>query len=311
MKVAITGSSGLVGSALVRFFQEDGHQVLRLVRRPTQAQDEARWDPDWSELDGAALEGVDAVVNLCGANIAAARWTTARKQRLRTSRVGPTRLLSQTLAGLTRRPQVLVSSSAVGYYGNCADEWLDETTPPGDDFLAQLANDWERATEPAAEAGIRVATLRTGVVLSRQGGALARVLPPFRAGIAGVLGSGRQYMSWIAIDDLVRAIDHVIATTSLCGAMNAVAPAPVTNAQFTKTLGRVLGRPTITPMPAFMLRLAFSEMADVALLASQRVRPERLLASGFSFLFPELEGALRHLLGKKPAPAGSPVPVGP
>ncbi len=299
MKVAITGSSGLVGTALVRFLQAGGHQVLRLVRRRARTSDEARWDPDWSEIDGPALEGVDAVVHLAGENLARGRWTEEKKLRLRTSRVGPTRLLSETLASLARKPRVLVSSSAVGYYGDHGEEWLDEKSPAGEDFLARLTADWESATRQAADAGIRVVNLRTGMVLSPEGGALAKMLPVFRTGLGGVFGSGRQYVSWIAIDDLVSAIDHLMASVGVSGPVNAVAPSPVTNAELTKTLGRVLGRPTIAPVPAFALRLAFGEMADAALLASQRVRPERLIACGYRFRYPELEGALRELLRRR------------
>jgi uncharacterized protein (TIGR01777 family) len=313
MKVAVTGSSGLIGQALVRFLQASGHEVLRLVRRTPRATGELRWDPDRSEIDGPGLEGVDAVVHLAGENLAEGRWTAARKARLQTSRIGPTRLLSQTLAGLARKPMVLVSASAVGYYGNRGDEWLDEASPPGDDFLARLCADWEKATETAARAGIRVVNSRTGLVLSPHGGALAKMLPLFRAGLGGILGPGTQYVSWIAIDDLVGAIGHALANPAVAGPLNAVAPAPVTNLELTKTLGRVLGRPTIAPAPAFALRLALGEMADAALLASQRVRPQRLLATGYRFALSELESALRHVLGRplrersgSPADSGTP-----
>jgi uncharacterized protein (TIGR01777 family) len=297
MQVVVTGSSGLVGSALVRFFAAGGHEVVRLVRRAPKAKDEAGWDPERGTIDAAALEGVDAVVHLAGDSIAAGRWTAAKKVLLRSSRVGPTRLLAETLAGLKRRPRALVSASAVGYYGHRGDAWLRETDSPADDFLGRLSVDWEDAAEPAREAGIRVVHPRIGIVLSPSGGALGKMLLPFRLGLGGVVGPGTQYFSWIAIDDLVAAILHAIEHAELAGAVNAAAPSPVTNAELTRTLGRVLGRPAVLPVPAFALRLALGEMAD-SVLASTRLRPERLLATGFRFRFPDLEGALRHVLGK-------------
>jgi uncharacterized protein (TIGR01777 family) len=298
MKVAITGASGLVGRRLVPLLTTGGQQVVRLVRRPARGAGEARWDPASGRVDGAALEGADAVVHMAGENIAEGRWTAARKAVLRDSRIGPTRRLAEALAVLPRPPRVLVSSSATGYYGDRGDAWLDETSPAADDFLGRLAREWEEATAPAAQAGIRVVRLRTGIVLAPEGGALGKMLLPFKAGLGGVLGSGRQYMSWIAIDDLLEVIRFALAAAALAGPVNAVAPAPVTNREFTKTLGRVLGRPTIAPAPAFALRLAFGEMADAALLGSARVRPARLLDAGYRFRFEALEPALRHLLGK-------------
>lgn len=298
MKVAVTGASGLVGSALVPFLTAGGHEVVRLVRRAPRARDEARWDPAAGTIETAALEGVDAVVNLSGENIAAGRWTEARKAALRSSRVGPTRLLAETLTRLKGKRRVLVSASAIGYYGDRGDTWVTEEDGPADDFLGRLAIEWEGAAAPAAGAGIRVVHLRTGLVLTPAGGALGKMLLPFKAGLGGVLGSGAQYMSWIALDDLLGAIHHALDRDEISGALNAVAPEPVTNRVFTKTLGRVLGRPTIAPAPAFALRLALGEMADATLLSSTRVKPERLLATGYRFRFPELEDALRHLLGK-------------
>jgi uncharacterized protein (TIGR01777 family) len=298
MKVAITGASGLVGAALVPFLTTGGHEVVRLVRRAPRAKSEVRWDPDGGTLDAAALEGAEAVVHLAGENIAEGRWTEARKTRLRASRIGPTRLLAETLAGLKRKPSVMVSASAIGYYGNRGEAWMSEKDAPGADFLGRLAADWEAAAEPAAKAGIRVVNLRTGIVLSPAGGALGRMLLPFKAGLGGVVGPGTQYMSWVAIDDLLGIIHHALERKDLAGPVNAVAPSPVTNQEFTKTLGRVLGRPTIAPVPAFALRLAFGEMAEATLLASTRVRPERLQVTGYRFRFPNLEGALRHLLGR-------------
>jgi uncharacterized protein (TIGR01777 family) len=297
VRTAVTGASGLVGSALVPFLAAEGHEVVRLVRRAPRSKDEARWDPEAGEVDAAALEGVDAVVHLAGANIAGGRWTAARKALLRSSRVGPTQLLARALAGLERKPKVLVSASAIGYYGNRGDAWVTESDPPADDFLGRLSVEWEAAAEPVRAAGIRVVHLRTGLVLSAAGGALGKMLLPFRAGLGGVIGPGTQYVSWIALDDLAGVVHHLLDRADLEGPVNAVAPAPVTNTVFTKTLGRVLGRPTIAPLPAFALRLALGEMADATLLSSTRVRPERLQASGFRFRFPDLEGALRHVLG--------------
>jgi uncharacterized protein (TIGR01777 family) len=298
MRVAITGSSGMIGSALAPFLEQEGHEVVRLVRRQARAADEVRWDPDRGELDRRALKGLDAVVNLCGANLAGGRWTRARKQLLRSSRIAPTRLLSETIAGLETRPRLLVSASGVGYYGSRGSAWVSESDPPGDDFLARLCVEWEKATEPAADAGVRVVLQRTGVVLSRRGGALGKMLLPFKLGLGGVVGPGTQYMSWIALDDYLGIIRQALEDPGLRGPLNAVAPAPATNRELTKTLGRVLGRPTITPVPPLALRLALGEMADETLLSSTRVRPERLEQAGYRFLFPELEGALRHVLGK-------------
>jgi uncharacterized protein len=297
MRIAVTGASGLVGSALVPSLVAEGHEVRRLVRRAPAALDETRWDPAAGAIDAAALEGLDAVVHLAGESIAGGRWTRARKEKLRSSRVGPTRLLAETLASLKRKPSVLVSASAIGYYGERGPAWLGESEPPSDDFLGRLSVEWEAAAAPAAQAGIRVVHPRTGIVLSPTGGALAKMLLPFRLGLGGVVGSGQQYFSWIALDDVVGAVLHLLAHGDLAGGVNVVAPAPVTNAELTRTLGRVLGRPTPVPVPALGLRLALGEMAD-AVLASARVRPERLLATAYAFRFPELEGALRHVLAR-------------
>jgi uncharacterized protein (TIGR01777 family) len=310
MKVAVTGSSGLVGSALVPSLTASGHEVLRLVRRAPKAKDEARWDPEAGTIDAVGLEGLDAVVHLTGENIGEGRWTEARKARLRSSRVGPTQLLARTLAGLEKKPQVLVSISAVGYYGSRGDAWLTEQEAAGHDFLGRLCAEWEGAADPATRAGIRVVHPRAAVVLSHRGGALGKMLLPFKAGLGGVVGPGTQFMSWIALDDLLGVIHHAIDRTDLAGPVNAAAPEPVTNAEFTKTLGRVLRRPTIARVPAFVLRLAYGEMAEATLLSSIRVRAERLLASGYRFRFPELEGALRHVLGRPPEPPGPPMRSG-
>lgn len=300
MKVLLSGSSGLVGSALVPVLVGDGQQVVRLVRsQPAPGASEVRWDPEAGEINKAGLEGVEAAVHLAGESIAAGRWTAARKARILESRVKGTQLLVEALAGLEQPPKVLVSASAVGYYGDRGEETLTEDNGSGSAFfLSNVCRQWEAATEPAAAAGIRVVNLRFGVMLASAGGALPRLLTPFRMGVGGRLGSGNQYMAWIALDDVVGAILHTLATEALRGPVNAVAPQAVTNLEFTKTLGRVLGRPTLFPMPAFAARLAFGQMADELLLASQRVEPAKLLASGYRFRFPDLEGALRHVLGK-------------
>jgi len=296
MKVLVTGSTGFIGSALVSALTAAGHQVTRLVRKLAGA-GEVRWDPAAGAIDTGGLEGHDAVVHLAGENIAG-RWTAAKKQRIRESRVNGTRLLAEALAKLSRRPRALVCASAIGYYGDRGEEKLREGSPPGKGFLAEACVAWEAAAKPAADAGLRVVHLRIGVVLHPKGGALKQMLLPFKLGLGGVIGSGRQYMSWIALDDLIGIFQHALANDSLRGPANAVAPNPATNREFTKSLGQVLSRPTIFPMPAFAARLAFGEMADELLLASTRVEPARLAASGYSFAYPQLEATLRHLLGR-------------
>ena len=299
MNVLISGASGLVGSELVTFLTQNGHHIKRLVRKEPKADaNEIKWEPASSEIEQTALEGLDAVVHLAGENIAGGRWTSQRKALIRDSRVQGTRLLSETLAKLERPPKVLVSASAIGFYGDRGNEVLNEESNPGSNFLAQVCKEWEAACEAAGKKDIRVVNLRFGVILSAAGGALAKMLLPFKMGVGGVVGSGSQYMSWIAIDDAVGAIQHALLTESLHGAVNVVAPTPVTNREFTKTLGRVLKRPTLFPMPAFAARLAFGEMADELLLASTRVEPAKLISNNFQFQFPELEDGLRHVLGR-------------
>ena len=297
MHIAVSGSSGLVGSALLPFLTAGGHRVTRLVRKDAGV-GEIPWDPAGGVRDLSHLEGVDAVVHLAGENIAAGRWTAARKEKIRRSRVEGTRRLCESLARLSRRPKVVVSASAMGFYGSRGDEALREDSVPGTDFLAQVCREWEAATEPASRAGIRVVCLRFGMILSPAGGALKKMLLPFKLGAGGRIGSGMQYVSWIGIDDVAGVIHHAIVTESLQGPVNAVTPTPVTNAEYTRTLARVLSRPAVAPLPAFAARLAFGELADALLLASQRVIPTRLQASGYKFRYPELEGALRHLLGR-------------
>jgi uncharacterized protein len=299
MIVAITGSTGLVGTALVNALEAEGHLVRRMVRRSArEGEHEIHWDPAAGTIDADALGGVDAVVHLAGENIAAHRWTESFKAKLRESRVRGTRLVCQTLAGLASKPAVLVSASAIGYYGNRGNEQVDESSAPGHGFLADVCQQWEAETQPARDANVRVVNLRIGVVLSRAGGALAQMLTPFKLGLGGVIGSGRQYLSWIELDDLVRAIQFALSAAALSGPVNGVTTEPVTNRAFTKALGRVLGRPTVFPMPAFTARLAFGQMADEMLLGGVRVVPSALCSAGFNFQYPQLEQALRHALAR-------------
>jgi hypothetical protein len=302
MNVLVTGSTGLVGSTLVSFLTTGGHQVTRLVRHaPRAGQAEVQWDPAAGSIATPGLEGIDAVVHLAGESIASGRWSAEKKAKIRDSRVQGTRVLCEALAQLVTPPKVLVSASAIGYYGDRGDEVLRENSRPGRDFLADVCQAWEAATAPAAQRGIRVVNVRIGIVLSSAGGALGKMLLPFKMGAGGVIGSGQQYMSWIALDDLVGVIHHALITDSLQGPVNAVAPHPVTNSAFTKTLGRVLRRPTLMPLPAFAARAVFGEMADALLLASTRVEPAKLKDSGYDFRYPDLEGALRHVLGRAKA----------
>lgn len=297
MKIVVSGATGLVGSNLVAHLKISGHQVFKLVRS-NQRDDDIPWAPYEKRVDKKRLHGAEAVVHLSGENIAG-RWTEAKKRRIRESRLLTTTFLCETLAELKQPPKVLVCASAVGFYGDRGDEVVDENSNPGSDFLADVCQEWEAATESATAGGIRVVNLRIGVILSPAGGALAKMLLPFKMGAGGVMGSGNQYWSWISIDDVAGAILHAITTQSLKGPVNAVSPNPVTNREFTKILGHVLSRPTIFPMPAFAVRLVFGEMGDALLLASTRVKPAKLLESGFQFQNQDLENALRHLLGKK------------
>ena len=299
MKVLVSGSSGLVGSALCRRLIADGYEVIALSRAAVRDPDrQIPWNPDAQHLDATRLNGLDAVVHLAGENISSGRWTAAKKARIRDSRVHGTRLLAESLAGLQLPPRVLVCASAIAFYGDRGVEQVDEGSAAGTGFLADVCQQWEAAAQPVAQKGIRVVWLRIGVILSPTGGALAKMLLPFRMGTGGVVGTGDQYMSWISLDDAVGAIAHVLSIETMAGPVNAVTPHPVTNREFTKTLGRVLSRPTLFPMPAFAARLAFGEMADELLLASTRVAPQRLLGSGYQFLHPHLEQALRTMLGK-------------
>lgn len=301
MHILVSGSSGLIGSAFLRFLREQRHSATLLRRPETKLHDEQKfgymgWDPDNGHMDAEGIHRMDAVVHLAGENIAG-RWTAARKARIRDSRVKSTRLIAETIASRPEPPKVLVSASGIGFYGNRGDEQLDEASPAGKGYLAEVCQEWEAATEPARKAGIRVVNIRIGVVLDAHGGALGKMLLPFKLGLGGVIGSGRQYWSWVHVADVVGALWHAIETESLAGPLNAVSPSPATNREFTKALGAVLGRPTVFPIPAFAASLALGEMAEALLLSSARVAPKRLTATGYQFRFPELEGALKNLFG--------------
>jgi uncharacterized protein (TIGR01777 family) len=297
MKVIISGASGLVGTALTKALRTEGHTVLHLVRtRNEVSSGQIRWDPLSAHVDVPSLEGADVVVHLSGASISDGRWTPARKEILRSSRLDSTRVLVDSLARLRQKPRVFVSASAVGYYGNRGDEILTESSGPGNDFLSLLARDWEAEAIRAAQSGMRTVILRFGVILSPQGGALPQMIRPFRFGAGGRLGSGRQWMSWIALEDVIDIIRSSISDSEMSGAVNVVAPNPVQNSDFAHLVGRILHRPSLLPAPPFMLRLALGEMADALLLASQRAVPERLLQSGQPFKFAEIEPALRAML---------------
>ncbi len=298
MRILLTGSSGLIGQALITFLTAEGHKIVCLTRSQSRASGRhISWDPAAGTIQANELEDFDAVVHLAGESIVG-RWTPEKKARILESRAKGTRLLCESLAHLRDRPMVLVSASAIGYYGDRGGKVMDEESSAGSLFLSEVATAWEAATEPARRNGIRVVNLRIGFVLSKAGGGLGAMLLPFKLGVGGRVGSGRQYMSWIAIDDVLGAISHAILDDALRGPVNAVAPHPVTNREFTKTLGSVLWRPTIFPLPTFAAHLMFGEMADELLLASTRVKPSRLLSTGYEFQFPQLEEALRHVLGK-------------
>jgi len=303
--IALAGARGFIGSALATSLAADGHRVVRLMRaspghgatHPASVADSIAWDPARGELDPDALSGVDAVVNLAGEPIAT-RWTVTRKRRMAASRIDTTALIARAIAAMPARPGVFLSASAVGYYGDRGAEALDEMSSSGSGFLAELCREWEAATAPARDIGVRIVHARFGVVLGRGGGMLAAVLPVFELGAGGKLGSGAQWMSWIARTDAVAALRHAIAADVVRGPVNVTSPNPVTPAEFVAVLGRVLRRPTLAPVPAFALRLVFGEMADDALLASQRVYPGALERSGFTFRHPTIEGALRFELGR-------------
>jgi uncharacterized protein (TIGR01777 family) len=292
MRIAITGSSGLIGTALSDSLHQDGHQVVRLVRRPARGPDEVRWDPTRQYVDTAGLAGCDGVVHLAGAGVGDHRWTEAYKRTLRDSRVLGTAAIAEAVASLDTPPHTLLVGTAIGYYGDTGDRITDETAPPGTGFLAGLCEEWEAAAAPAAQAGVRTLFARTGLVVSRKGGAWGRLFPIFRAGLGGRLGDGRQYWSHIALHDHIAALRHLLTREELSGVFNLTSPEPVTNRAATAAMGRVLHRPTVLPVPAWALRVVLGEFAgDV--LGSQRVVPARLLESGFRFAFPRIDDAVR------------------
>src|SRR5690349_3232303 len=293
MKIVVSGASGLLGSAVGNVLTARGHVIVPLVRRPVAAGERAlAWDPERGTIDRAGLEGADAVIHLAGENVFG-RWSAAKKHRIRDSRVQGTRLLCDALAGLHRRPAALLAASAVGYYGDRGQEAVTEESAPGEDFMARVSRDWEAATAPATHAGIRVVNMRIGVVLTATGGALAKMLPAFRLGLGGPIGSGDQYLSWIAQGDIVNAILHALNDQQLVGPVNLTAPTPVTNRDFATTLGRVLHRPAVITVPALALRVLFGSDSAALLQSGQRVLPARLMASGFNFAFRDVEHALR------------------
>lgn len=289
MRIGITGASGFLGQQLTQSLRDAGHNVLSIGRG---ADNDIRWNPDADTIDTTKCAGIDAFIHLAGASVGA-KWTPAHKRAIYDSRVNGTALIARTAAALSPKPRALICASAIGFYGDAGDTICDEQAPAGDDFLAKVGVAWETAADPAREAGVRTVHLRFGIVLSKLGGALPRMLPPFRAGIGGRLGDGHQWMSWVSLDDVLAIVAFVLANDALDGAVNAVAPTPVTNAEFTRTLARAVHRPAIFPVPAFALKLMYGEMAEGTLLVSQRVVPTRLLAAGFAFRHSTLDSALR------------------
>ena len=304
-RIAVAGSSGLVGSRLVRHLEANGDHVIRLVRERPVGPGAVFWDPAKEELDAAALDGVDAVVNLAGVSIAGKRWSASRKQQILQSRIDSTSLLSRTMASMSSKPGVFVSTSAVGYYGTAGVTILTETAPQGEGFLAGVCEQWEAAAEPARQAGIRVVHPRFGIVMAGDGGMLPPIARLFRFGLGGRIGNGKQFLSWVDLDDLVAMIDFLIDANTIEGPVNAVAPQNVTNEEFTRTLGTILHRPKFLPAPAFAIQLLMGEMGEELVLASQRAVPDRLQDAGFAYRHPSLEHSLRHALDR---PAAAPQP---
>lgn len=296
MKIALAGASGLVGTALIPALEKQGHEVTRLVRTAPRA-GEIEWHPNKEAVSAASLEGFDIIINLAGENIAGGRWTDEQKRKIRESRVNGTHLLSEAITKMEHKPRAFICASATGIYGDRDDEVLDEQSESGGGFLSGVCREWEMACDLAVQAGVRVVNLRFGPILAREGGMLSKLLTPFKMGMGGKVGSGRQYISWVSLEDSVNAILLAINDESIRGPLNVVSPNPVTNEEFTKTLGHVLNRPTALAMPAFAARLAFGEMADEMLLTSQRVMPKRLNAAGFQFSYPRLEEAFRAYVG--------------
>lgn len=294
MRILITGASGLIGTALQRSFDEIGHELLLASRKEAKDSQHIQWDVEKGFSEPERLEGIDAVVHLAGESVFGLSWSDAKKKAIRDSRVDGTRSVVEAISRLKARPNVLVAASAIGFYGDRGDEEMTESSAAGDTFLAEVSKEWESEARRAEDAGIRTVLLRTGIILSKDGGALGTMLLPFKLGIGGVVGSGRQWMSWISIDDHIRVINYAIEYENVRGAVNSVSPNPVTNGEFTKTLGEVLYRPTILPLPSFAVNMVFGEMGDALLLASTRVVPKRLEDAGFEFKYPELKTAIEH-----------------
>lgn len=294
MKILITGASGLIGTALQKSFAEKGYEMLLATRSEPKKPEQIQWDMEAGFADAGRLEGLDAVIHLAGENVSGLRWTEDKKKAIRESRVKGTHNIVNTLSNLEKKPKIFISGSAIGFYGDRGDDMMTETSPAGDTFLADVCKAWETESRRAEDMGIRTVLLRTGIVLSKDGGALATMLTPFKFGVGGVVGSGKQWMSWISLDDVIAIINFALENESLRGAVNVVAPNPVTNEEFTKTLGEVLYRPTFLPLPEFAVNLVFGEMGDALLLDSTRVEPKRLKEAGFEFEFTELKAAIEH-----------------
>lgn len=298
MKILISGASGLVGTHLIPVLEAKGHEIFRLVRKTPKSADEIQWDAKtgFSEKERGKLENFDAVVHLAGDNVASENWSQDKKRRIRESRVAGTRVLVDGLSKCEKPPKIFVSASASGYYGNREDEILTEESAPGKGFLPEVCEEWEAESRRAEQFGARVVNPRIGVVLAKDGGALEKMLTPFKLGVGGVVGSGKQWMPWIALDDLINVILFALENNNLRGAVNTISPGIVTNGEFTKALGKVINRPTILPIPEFAIKLLYGEMGETLLLQGQRMIPQKLQDVGFEFQYPDLEGALRHVL---------------